>query len=373
MNLKQINPTGRLRQTSGGRKTFGFPGVAFSLALLLVLVSCETAVEFTGQETAPLLVLESVARPGEPLQASLTASRFFLSQTDTFAVVPGAEVSLYVGGQFRETLAETAPGIYTSAFVPSQGQSLALEISADGFESVLAETSVPDVPADFRWEDSSSLVLPLWEDSGTLLMASDSTWSDVEYRSVDYEMQMVEFSCTFAFGDIPATEFYCLEVLQQADDSTWNASADLSSARLLAGSAYEDLDVYEGRVLFADEFFRDGTARVQLDFDLMETAFYENGERLPDTDGQRISVRVRLLGVSESYYYWQKTLAAFNGEFARGVFSEPVQVYSNIQGGIGIFGGVHQGAEYEFTLTTPWYNPDSRYGREVLLEEDVWY
>ena len=62
--------------------------------------------------------------------------------------------------------------------------------------------------------------------------------------------------------------------------------------------------------------------------------------------GRNDTLEVYLNTISRDYYLFQKTYLAYinNNDFSD-IFGEPVQIYSNVVGGIGLVGGVAESKE----------------------------
>ncbi|MBR5829718.1 MAG: DUF4249 family protein, partial [Tidjanibacter sp.] len=94
-----------------------FIKIALSLFVAISFVGCETVVEFKGEYTEPQLVLYSVVTAGEPVVVHLSNSVFILDEA-TSSKQTGAEVELYVDGEFVERLSEYD---YTEEFSEQYG------------------------------------------------------------------------------------------------------------------------------------------------------------------------------------------------------------------------------------------------------------
>ncbi len=91
---------------------------------------------------------------------------------------------------------------------------------------------------------------------------------------------------------------------------------------------------YDGNYYFIfDDALFDGE---KITFDISMNLYYFGIHELnPLVDNKLI---IRMYHLSKDYYLYKKTLDAYNSSFGS-MFTEPVQIYSNIKGGIGIFAG----------------------------------
>ncbi len=77
----------------------------FSLIFLgIILSACTTNIEFSGEVTAPKVVVHSFVSPDSVVSAYVSLSTFFLSDTLKYKHPYDADVSLYVNGEFKEKL-----------------------------------------------------------------------------------------------------------------------------------------------------------------------------------------------------------------------------------------------------------------------------
>lgn len=290
------------------------------------LTACLTEVDLSDLRESPRLVVNGVAVVGEPLRVSVTRTWFYTDEHPN-VVIPDATVRLYVNDRYEETLpfvpGDTlfnAAGNYQAAFVPQVADRLRLEVSAPGYEAVHAETEVPP----------SSLLL----DAKAVqeVIAADSTMKRVSYA--------------IRFQDIAEEENYYLFRLEEgylSEDSTyrWHVLYLDYAEDPLFGQNSSALDQilfpqylpgYDGRV-FSDEVINGQTYTIRL-----QNTYYLSG--MPRTK----RLRVRLYAISSDYYKYLKILQdqsdrSFANHLIDAGLAEPIRVYSNIDGGLGIFGG----------------------------------
>ena len=290
------------------------------------LTACLTEVDLSDLCESPRLVVNGVAVAGEPLRVSVTRTWFYTDDHPN-VVIPDATVRLYVNGRYEETLpfvpGDTlfnAAGNYQAAFVPQVADRLRLEVSAPGYKTVHAETEVPQ----------ASMLL----DAKAVqeVIAADSTMKRISYA--------------ICFQDAAEEENYYLFRLEEgylSEDSTyrWHVLHLDYAEEPLFGQNSSALDQilfpqylpgYDGRV-FSDEAINGQSYTIRL-----QNTYYYSGT--PRTK----RLRVRLYAISADYYKYLKTLQdqsdnSFANHLIDAGLAEPIRVYSNIDGGLGIFGG----------------------------------
>ena len=290
------------------------------------LTACLTEVDLSDLRESPRLVVNGVAVAGEPLRVSVTRTWFYTDDHPN-VVIPDATVRLYVNGHYEETIpfvpGDTlfnAAGNYQAAFVPQVADRLRLEVSAPSYEAVHAETEVPQP---------------------SMLLDAKAVQ---EVITVDSTMKRISYA--ICFQDAAEEENYYLFRLEEgylSEDSTyrWRVLHLDYAEEPLFGQNSSALDQilfsqylpgYDGRV-FSDEAINGQSYTIRL-----QNTYYYSGT--PRTK----RLRVRLYAISADYYKYLKTLQdqsdnSFANHLIDAGLAEPIRVYSNIDGGLGIFGG----------------------------------
>ena len=316
------------------------------LVFLLLLVSCEKDIEFSGEITEPLLVVNSLATPDSIITVKVTESRFFLSNGYTFEPVTDATVKLFINGVFNQEMEHVSDGIYESDFKPVSGERIHLEISAPGFDPVESEVLVPEKTSIISIDTTISL-----SDSYPMLNGNyygSGSNSTIIYDTIGYYYNN-EYNITMNFKD-PSEEvnYYRLAVMAKKtfDDGTINESysffefTDIVSGNSTANenSIFDFQSTNNTYNVFSDELFNGN--EYPLKFKVNQSVInYKpgfEGQGYYERNPEKVELLIDLQSVSKSYYLYMKTLSSYTGE--SNFFSEPVQIHSNIEGGIGIFG-----------------------------------
>ncbi|MDR2466698.1 MAG: DUF4249 domain-containing protein [Prevotellaceae bacterium] len=271
------------------KKLCHYSSYMLATALAILACGCEREIKFNGEELKPKLVLHCFPESGAPVRLTLKAGKFFLSQTgSTREPVAGADVRLWKNGEFAERLRYVSNyenSYYESSFRPQPGDEITIRASASGFDPIECTTVMPEPPAALSAEHSGT-----WKNGIVCHIRDISTRAEYYRIGAFVEIDDMEF-------DIPI----------DSDDMVFgmNESELFESAR----------NIY---FVFSDELFngKDYSLKFRLN-DLMD-------------DHKRCKVVLR--HISKDYYLYVRTVAAESDE----VFSEPVQIYSNVNGGIGI-------------------------------------
>lgn len=291
------------------QKTLIYSVLLASVLLAGVLASCEKIIDITIPDKERKIVVNGLISSGQPVRISLSKSQSVL-ENDSLIVIPGADVRLFKGDAPIGKLKDSAGGIYTlPGFIPEAGTTYRLTAAGGGLAPVQAFTTLP-------------AVVPIVEvDTATLT----GEWGQQELR------------ISVKFND-PAgvTNFYGfgVEITNKVYDyntMTYTGEKETHQAYLYGNTdrfLKEESTSFEGKLYFDDLLF-DGKTKT-VEFGLSDHMYIES-----DT----VWLKVNMEQVDKPFYLH---ILSYNSyQQANGnPFSEPVQVYTNVEGGYGIFSGI---------------------------------
>lgn len=265
------------------------------MAVLLAHSACETVVDVDLPPFKPSLVANSLFNPDSAWTVSLFKSRSRLD-TSPYPAVTNATVQIMNGGDMVASLTHVGEGFYRAPVdnTPQVGEVYSLKASAPGFEEIQAFGFVP---------------------------------SPVSISSVDIDINRYPYEFSVDFSDPVGTKNY-YQIMAFSPNQPeggrliplWLESDDL---------IFQDLGGIDGRrALFEDSFISGKSYSLKI-------------RAYPlDSDPMR-QIYVVLQSVSEAYFNYKKTADSQlnNGD---NPFSTPVQVFNNIENGLGIFAGYSQ-------------------------------
>lgn len=318
------------------------------LVLMTGLIACETEIEFNGKEVEPVLVLNCLTCTDSTLEVKLTASRFFLSNVDTFTSITNASIVLKANDLTVETLVHKGNGIYTSTYKPQAGERITLIASAPGFETISTTEDFPLRIADYSVDSTISTSDTMYQvDVWGTSDGNGMTW----YKDTIGQYYNVIHRYTIRFTDPPGKkDFYRLIV--QNNTYHWADSLLLSGTKSysygfknivfdsgesggMEGIA-EDSN-YDPLNLFTDELIDGSTHTINIEYhQLVYTNIRPGHQNDYYTTPRRHKLDIQLQPISKSYYLFLKTFQAFDNTDP--FMSEPVQIYTNVKNGLGIFG-----------------------------------
>lgn len=281
--------------------------------LILAMSACETTVEIDLPSHEPRVVVNSLFYPASPLVVDL--SRSYRLDDNGSGPIPPAVVSVYEGGTLVETLKADTMSVrrYVATNLhPVPGHSYTLRATVPGFAPVEATDVVPEQPL------AEVTVQPLGVD---------------QTNTVPFE---VSIQLTDPAGQV---NYYALSIVaveyvdgQPAPPSGFASSGTWTSRDpvLLDGEQADllDEDVNYGFAVFSDRAIDGETYTIRLTVPLRPA-------QTEETDVDNYKYYMNVMGVSEVLYRYFKTTAQADGIDS---FSEPVELSTNVHGGLGIFG-----------------------------------
>lgn len=309
--------------------------------LLPLLMACEKDIEFSGDMVEPMMVINSISSTDTLLEIKITKSRFFLQYGDTFETVNDATVELHVNGTVIDTMANRGNGRYRSHYRLTEGDRVRIEAHAPNLPSTSAEMLVVK-PVTLVKLDTSLIIndqipkVNYWY--------TDTNWTIDTIGWVRY----CTVKCKLTFSDPPNEEnFYRLVLYTKEGGGPFELftqyirfdKADVVFGETGQAEGLFDEMEYNRYGIFTDELF-DGknypltfSFQTALEWDVDSTG----NEVFPDPNVMEnpVELYINLQSLSKSYYLYLVTSSSYNeGD----LFAEPVQIHSNIEGGIGLLG-----------------------------------
>lgn len=266
-----------------------------SALLCLLFVSCEKEIPFEIDDDGNKLVINSFIGPNmNEVHVQVSQSKSVIS-TESLQNLPNATVTLFKDGVSLGQLTSVGEGKFIITHTPEVGSTYRLQASANGLDDVVAETTIPAVP------NIETLTNPEFSDE--------------------------EFKFDIVINDIPNQDnFYQLLLIVTQDEFGTNPfiTGFNSESPILPGNSDpfgESENYYFDDAFFTDNAFNGGTASIDMEAYLGSIYF-----------------SVQYLHCSEEYYLYKRTLDNYI-ENSGNPFSQPVQIFSNVEGGLGIFAG----------------------------------
>lgn len=310
----------------------------FVLLSISIFTSCEKEIDFDGETTESQLVLNSFITPDSTIAANISESQFFLNNDYLFKAVENAEVSIYCNGILKETMQHSLNGKYISATKPEVGDIVKLVVKVPEKDEITGETTIYPKANVVKLD---SIVIwtgakPIIETVNTVDNGLPKTETIVVGK---YRFRTIRYILTFE--DAANMKNYYRLVVSQT--STFNGKKkvnyDYTLDDIVSGNTKDLLPgipaINESKNqfhVFTDELINGKT--YPLSFIIRDTASIylpEYQRPLP-----KKTVEIDLQSVCNNFYLFLKTRS--DQQTANQLFSEPIQIYNNVTGGIGLVG-----------------------------------
>ncbi len=304
-----------------------------TLFLAITFTACEKEIEFTGKVSKPLMVVNSIISSDSVISAYITKSKFFLENDETFDNVNNADVSVYINGVFKEKMANTQDGLYQTSFIPNQGDTVEIKATASGLDDVNSKTIVSYQP-DIISLDTTLKSMTITPNLTYSSVNGGPFTVDTTGYSVNFDLNVkikikdngsinnsYRLEPSLIYPNDSSKYFYSNSVYTTFDGILSENQNGVSDFLDISGS-YNMYGIFTDEIFNGKEFTVSCTIHCSLYYSLSN--LHEN------------YLYINLQEINSDYYNYLYTRdMSINSE---GPFSEPVQIYSNINGGIGILG-----------------------------------
>ena len=307
------------------------------LLVVLIVSSCQKVIEFSGSITDPQMVVNCLLTPDSVVSAQVSQSRFFLSNSATFESIDNANVSLYVNGLLKDnSLTGKANGLYAGAYKPVVGDSISLKVKIPGQNDITCSTTIPHPVGPF-WINSNLELTGI--NTPIVAVVTPKTGGDPVTDTIGTSVGSRLF-LSLTFKDNPdVTNYYRLVVYTKTYSGTKVTTDytfyfdDIVSGNSTGDAVGPPTSLSSNKFnVFSDELFNGKQYSLKFSVDDNFNSYFP-GQSRPQSSK---SLFVNLQSISKSYYLYLQTRSNIK---TNSFFAEPVQVYSNINGGVGIIGG----------------------------------
>lgn len=280
--------------------------IAIIIALSLLIWSCEKKIELDESEIKSRIVVNSLFEANDTMRLSLGESRNILFNNGGLLpnILTGkAELFDASGQSIGNFLHEGEGSYYLPNFTPISDEEYELKIENLGFETVTSKSTIPKAVSIIKID--------------TVRIADymniSITFKDNSTQENYYSIAIVAKEKGYFESEPGVFETYYY-------DNGWVCTKDINTF----GSADVEGDICsDNSLLIADDNFNGSEYTYTIKKYLDESS---------DT------IIVNLKSVSADLYKYRTTLHTYN-EVQGNPFGEPVQVFSNIINGFGIFAG----------------------------------
>ena len=286
----------------------------FIIALSVLLFACERTIDFEIPDTGRKLTVECMLKDGEGVWVNLKHSKHVLDTSGLWENVKNANITIFKNGSLFEELFEfDNSGVYRAVNKVKNGNSYKIIIRTELYGETTAETYIPRVTEITNFE----------------LESKESDTSD-------------RFNFNLNFNDDEKEDnFYLIRLSLKSFQRFYNLTLNKyelhlrNSWSLNIDYTYPDIDKL-GYKEYNTMVFMDNSVNGQ-NFNFRISTFIEATQEPFEKDLEHYYI-VYLHSISSDYYEY--LISTRNYYYNKeNYFSEPVQVYGNIENGLGIFAG----------------------------------
>ncbi len=271
---------------------------------LFLIYSCEKIIDIDIPDRERKIVLNSLITPDSLIEIHLSESESILKAGLSIDIIENASVQLYENNSFATLLLYTGEGCYVSSdFYPREENQYRVEVSVPGKNPVSSSVLIPD-PVKIISIDTN-------------IISSNKEWAELQVRLKFVDPKEID-------------NYYIVKAKTFGRDPINPALSGFGPMNVYLESESPIISQYgkpEGGLVFSDKLIDGSTHELSIDL-----IFYPFG-----SDSLSTFIYFYLQSISESYYYYVVS-KAMQEELTDNPFAEPVQVYNNIEGGLGIFG-----------------------------------
>jgi hypothetical protein len=283
----------------------------YFLIIVLVFQACTKELDLEIPERENKVVVNSLFCPDSVMQIHVSLSSGI--QEKNIQIVENATCYLYEDGILIKTINYQENGYYNSNYKAIAGKKYRIEVEVPNFEKVWAESEVPLIPDSL---------------SGTYFIDYIHVWEDGYSTSV--EIKFLDDKNKLNYYE-PAFNTYIFEESKETDQSILSDS---------------ELDFLPTTYFFSDVLFNGQLKKLRLVaggkgvFSFSGSLFYD------------VFYKHNFKIVSEEYYKFRKswTKHVFNQNtdlhyddpITLLFLGDPIEMYSNVQGGYGVFAAFNQ-------------------------------
>ena len=288
----------------------------FLLSVSLIYISCEKVIPFEGDVNTPKLVINSVFESDSTFKVHVSSSRSVID-TSSFENIDDAVVTIKDGnGNVIEVLNHVVNGFYKGQVLPEENTTYILEVNHPNYANITASDSLPS-PIIINSVDTSTILDPI---NGNRLRIS-MNFDDPENNQNYYLLE------TYSVNEYLIVEN--LDTIEYELDTTKQFMVLTDEVFQNGGSPWRD------QGLFNDLLFNGQNKTLEIEIPNENWSGSEDGY---DWSYKTLTLRLYLHNITISYYYYRTSLELFQNTSGN-PFAQPVQVYSNIENGFGVFAG----------------------------------
>jgi hypothetical protein len=290
-------------------------------------VSCEKKLDIDLPDTEKHIVVNGMINPDSLLEVRVSKSRNILD-TNAIEHLSDALVKLFVNGVFIQDLTSSGDGFFTSGLFPEINKEYAITVDYPGLRTVHTQCRIKEASPIMSIDTLREIVINDWG-----------------YGEIDTTSNMkfdIRFNDNAATNDFYFLAISSLQPIYEYIDTVPNitgyhqVSEYFNTQDLVFRSNTNDFSIegFHGKV-FSDELFNGNSYTIQLELFLSSSGdIYAPEQNLLDST----MFYVRLYSVNQDFFRFVNSYN-LNQSSEYDPFSQPVQIFSNVENGLGLFTG----------------------------------
>jgi len=298
-----------------------------SIVVILLIFGCRKKLDINIPEGQKHIVVNGIINADSLITVSVSKSQDILDN-NKIPLLEDANVKLFKDDIFVENLTHIDSGVYTSTQIPDIGANYKISVDYNNLKSVTAQMSLTN-PVQIMSVDTTVEVKE--EDYGD---GFKYTYYDIHYKikltdngnnNDYYFLALCVLNPEFEYDETGGEPTFI-------GYKEYNGYFDSNDPVFRKDNIDFTLDGMYGSV-FTDEYFQGLEYTINL-----SNSFYPSEEFGLKSDEYPSIIKIKLLTVSEDIYRYI-TSYNLNQYTQYDPFAQPVQIYTNIENGLGLFSG----------------------------------
>jgi hypothetical protein len=282
--------------------------------VVVILTSCELIVDIEVPYDGDKIVLNGIQSPDQPWTIEMTRSRYILDEARyDFLPITQGDVTVYGDDGSVLKLDSIAQGMFSTNTYPLEGHTYSIVVKSPGLEDVQSELTMP-YPVRIK------------------SVAWDSSEVNPNPNPQFYNYSNMSLEVTF---DDPADEKNYYGILLGIHSTITYQNPDMTERRTDSLTYYREAAIFDPAIGSEDERPRRFSDRT---FNGRTYTAHSDVQVQTDPDSKIYRIDVMLVTVSEELFRYEESRNLYD-EVDGDPFAQPVQVYSNVANGFGIFAG----------------------------------
>lgn len=343
-------------------------GTIILAAAVIICAACTKDIEYTGPDSERMLVVNSITKSGNIPVFRVSHSAFFLDSHYTGTTLKDdVTIDVDINGVTRPAAYVDSIHGFSDGRMIKDGDILSIRASHPEYGTIRATDTVPNAQnclfTDYRKEYVPTPTMSeLFDDPYTIFDGSevDSVWvTEIEIQGIDNERDfymlsiepsLIYYKYTDWIGDYDTIK-QALHFNIPAETKILLGQADEATALLEDTESDSQFEWGKKEFMFDDLYIKDGN---KFSFNIMmetpdtleyiltsseegyvyETAPFSVADKIKDEVIYEVTVKLYVL--SDTYYYYHKSVNDYRDADDLSFLSEPVTIIHNVKGGAGI-------------------------------------